>query len=137
MKKLLLLFVIVELSILQECLGGKLCFLTQKNHVHIVNNLTSNSQPLKIHCASGDNDLGHHDLYPGQKYEWGFCPNLGPNTLFFCHFWWGSKNKAFEVYNQKKMKKSNRQSWWKAEDDGIYFCNGKTSSVYMKKYDWN
>lgn len=118
MKKIMLLFLIVESSILQHFVNG--CFMTAKEHIYVVNNLLPNSAPLKLHCASGDNDLENHILYPDQDFHWSFCANILPTTLFFCHLWWGSKEKAFDVYNEKFFLKTTNYWWWVVKNDGYY-----------------
>uniref|UniRef100_A0A0V0H514 S-protein homolog n=1 Tax=Solanum chacoense TaxID=4108 RepID=A0A0V0H514_SOLCH len=70
--------------------------------VQVVNNIDPTKFPfnsIKIHCASKDNDMGFHDLSPNNKFEWSFKEKYFANTMFFCHFWWGLKERAFEVFN--------------------------------------
>ncbi|KAI3458905.1 hypothetical protein Pfo_015568 [Paulownia fortunei] len=133
MIKILLLFLFVEVNILQEFVAG--CFLTLKHDVHIKNYLPPNSAPLKLHCASKNDDLGYHTLYTNQEFHWSFCENFFPNTLFFCHLWWGSKDKAFDSFKESTTKPSS-QSYWIAMSDGIYFFDNSYLPV-VKKYDWN
>ncbi|KAL1558132.1 hypothetical protein AAHA92_08632 [Salvia divinorum] len=46
--------------------------LRKDNRVRIVNLLPKNSQPLKLYCASGDDDLGFHNITGSkcQSYYW-------------------------------------------------------------------
>ena len=132
MKKIFLLFLLAEI-----CLFAKGCFLTSKHHVHILSNLPSNSPSLKVHCESGDDDLGDHFLYPNQDYQWSFCPDVTPTTIFFCRFFWGKKKQNFEVYREKFFKARPNESWWITKSDGIYFSNhSEYNSQAQKKYDW-
>ncbi|KAI3470517.1 hypothetical protein Pfo_027180 [Paulownia fortunei] len=135
MKVLSLLFFVV-FNIFQAT--AHKCFLTHKIEVHVINNLPSNSAPLTLHCASGDNDLGHHTLAVNQDFNWSFCENIYyPNTLFFCHLWWGSKQRAFEVFNSKWVQPDSTQHYWLAKSDGIYFSYSNSPQTFTKRYDWN
>lgn len=136
MKKfLLLILLLVEIFILQEFVDG--CKFTSEHTVYVVSNLPSNSQPLKVHCASGDDELGYHFLRPNQNFHWKFCANFYPDTLFFCHFWWESKDKVFDVYKEKLTGIHTLQSWWVAKSDGIYFSNQTQPTLLEKRHDWN
>ncbi|KAL6527146.1 hypothetical protein OROGR_016236 [Orobanche gracilis] len=97
----------------------RFCFFTPKGAVRIINGLPENSPPLKIHCASGDDDLGFHDLGVNQDFKWSFCQNMVTNTLFFCHLWWGSKNRAFVAYDSRCTSICSKCTWT-AKSDGIY-----------------
>ena len=138
MKKILLLFLFVQICLVSEFVFVNGCFLTAKHHIHILSNLPSNSPQLKVHCASGDDDLGDHVLYPNQDYQWSFCADFLPTTLYFCHFWWGKKNQAFEVFHEKLTKLITHESVWIPKSDGIYFSNHtRYINQAQKKYDWN
>lgn len=137
MKKFLLLFLLFKVfTNLQEFVGGSSGF-TSEHTIHVVSNLPSNSQPLKVHCASGDDELGFHYLLPNQDFHWKFNNNFYPSTLFFCHFWWESKEKAFDVYKEKIIGIHTYQSWWVAKSDGIYFSNQTEPTLLEKRYDWD
>ncbi|KAK2993345.1 hypothetical protein RJ640_007612 [Escallonia rubra] len=69
--------------------------------VHVVNALPYESQYLQVHCASKDDDIGYHTLYLGEEIHWRFKVGFFPSTLFFCHFWWNSKDKAFVVFEKE------------------------------------
>ncbi|KAL7109689.1 hypothetical protein ACP275_06G190500 [Erythranthe tilingii] len=137
MSKIILVFFIIELNILQNFAGG--CFLAPKLEVYIIHYLPPNSEPLKLHCASKDNDLGNHTMYDAnQEFHWRFCENIIPNTLFFCHLWWGSKDIAFDAFRSKLIEDDIDTYYWIAMSDGIYFSyDDKFPNYLMKKYDWN
>ncbi|OIT20645.1 hypothetical protein A4A49_37546 [Nicotiana attenuata] len=115
--------------------------------VHIFNNLPRNSPQLQLHCASGDDDFGHQ--YPGVRkdYSWSFCENWFPKTLYFCHFWWGFKEQAFEVFNNsnncidggdKYVPDETTKCVWQIQKDGIYlgYVNS-TGQLHLTKYaEW-
>ncbi|PHU05748.1 hypothetical protein BC332_26570 [Capsicum chinense] len=69
--------------------------LGKKNEVHVLNQLPENSPQLELHCASGDDDLGYNYPKVGSDFNWRF--DAWARTLFFCHFWWGDKDKAFDL----------------------------------------
>ncbi|KAI5678833.1 hypothetical protein M9H77_09783 [Catharanthus roseus] len=95
-----------------------------KYTVHVINNLPSNQFLLKIHCASGDDDLGFHDLSVNQDFNWTFNMNIFGTTLFFCHFWWSNKDKAFEVFNHDiGTKNCATNCYWLVREDGFYFTD--------------
>lgn len=117
---LLLLIYSLELSTARKC------FFTPKYEVHIINNLPSNTPPLKIHCASGDDDFGDYFPSINEDYNWSFCGNLFGRSLYFCHFWW-EKDKVFDVFNNTNTCVSggqipyfSRQCVWVVKSDGFY-----------------
>lgn len=69
---------------------------------YVVNKLT---EPLNARCQSGDKDLGNRTIAATNELSWDFCNNLFGRTLWFCHLYWGSKDKVFDVYNSKLAKK--------------------------------
>lgn len=91
---------------------------------------------VRIHCASKDDDLGYHNLFPGQDFHWSFCAEFLPITLFFCHLWWFPKEKAFEVYKESFTRVRTPQSWWVAKSDGIYFSNQTDPTGLTKRFNW-
>ncbi|OIT04437.1 hypothetical protein A4A49_65202, partial [Nicotiana attenuata] len=118
---LLLLLTPIDLS------RAKSCFITRRFYVHVIDKLPSNSSKLQVHCASGDDDLGYHSLTANQEFDWSFCQGFAWTTLFFCHFWWGTKNKSFNVFNDPvhcvedgKLPKLTEQCAWVVKSDGFY-----------------
>lgn len=137
MKKIVLLFLVVEVSnILQEHVASG-CFMAKKVHIHIISNLPPDSEPLQIHCASRDDDLGDHFLRPDQVFEWSFCANFLPNTLFFCHFWWGPHDLVFDVYNEKNQGKGVYQNWWVVKSDGFYYSSKIHPMPLKRRFEWD
>lgn len=132
MKKILLFFLVVEALFLQDQFVCGRCFLSHKHYVSVVNNLPN---PIRYHCASKDDDFGYKTLNVDQSFRWSFCPNFFPNTLYFCHLWWGQKDQAFEVYNELKFDKKTTDFRWIAKTDGIYLSN--QTRTPQKMYNWN
>ncbi|KAK4342386.1 hypothetical protein RND71_038202 [Anisodus tanguticus] len=114
--------------------------------VHIHNNLPKNSPQLKLHCASGDDDLGYKYPGLGTDFNWSFCPN--PSTLFFCHFWWAGKDLRFDVFNNSRVcvRDGDRfvpavttKCQWQVQADGFYlgYFDDISGQLKFKKYrDW-
>ncbi|KAL8555153.1 hypothetical protein ACS0TY_003090 [Phlomoides rotata] len=86
----------------QQSFGQKnICWFSRRYVVHVINDLPSNSE-LRIHCASGDDDLGYHTLLVGYDYDWSFC-DIPHVTLFVCHLRWdlNSKERTFEAFQER------------------------------------
>ncbi|KAL3627740.1 hypothetical protein CASFOL_029103 [Castilleja foliolosa] len=134
--KTLLIIIVILLNILQTL--GRGCTLKQNRiYIHVVNNLPSNSQQLKLRCQSADDDLGYHTLSINQEFEWSFCENVVGSTLFFCHLYWGSKQRVFDVFRSNMFVRSRHtQYYWVAKSDGIYSSHSKVESTYKKMIDW-
>ncbi|CAN4095886.1 unnamed protein product [Withania somnifera] len=107
--------------------------------VHVVDGLPNNDIPIKFHCASKDDDLGWHYPKVGDDFYFHFLPSIFGNTLYFCHFWWGYKQAAFDVYtNSLGANCSNgypiNYCIWKFQEDGFYM--GPQLDQLKKKHDW-
>lgn len=125
--KCLLFCSIVSANLFQ---GMSFCFWSYKTTVEVFSRLPQNSPALVVHCASRDDDIGWHRLAPNQGFNFRFC--VKPfTTLFFCHLWWGNKNKAVVAFNAKWIfdRCYRHTCTWEAQSDGIYL-SGK------KDYDW-
>ncbi|KAK4489713.1 hypothetical protein RD792_000347 [Penstemon davidsonii] len=90
---------------------------------------------LRLHCASGDDDLGFHTTPVNFDFKWHFCDNFWGNTLFFCHLWWGSKNISFDVFKSSMDYDCGPDCYWEVKSDGIYFSVNPTEYL-EKKYSW-
>lgn len=93
-----------------------------KVHIHIVNGLPANSPTLTIHCASGDDDLGYHDLPIYGDFNFSFRENIWGRTLYFCHFWCGSKDKSFVVFFDSDGSTPSGPFYYLVKDDGFYLA---------------
>ncbi|KAL1539747.1 hypothetical protein AAHA92_24194 [Salvia divinorum] len=98
----------------------------------------NSSLPLRVHCASGDDDIGFHTLYTHNDLHWSFCTNFGDTTLFFCHLWWGNTvEKAFDVFSSSIDKFCDGTCNWVARHDGIYFSGNRDPMVgLIRKHYW-
>ncbi|KAG6382810.1 hypothetical protein SASPL_157481 [Salvia splendens] len=92
------LFILIASSLLlQATLSRSLC-ISAHYDVYIRNSLPAGSPPLNVHCFSGDDDLGYHDLTQNAEYHFDFCEKPFA-TMFACHFKWNGKDKSFHVYD--------------------------------------
>lgn len=67
-------------------------------------------------------------------------------TLFFCHFWWGTKDNVFDVFNdpencihEGQVPDYSKTCVWVVKSDGFYLAyydekNG--TLIKSKTYDW-
>ncbi|OIS96907.1 hypothetical protein A4A49_60740 [Nicotiana attenuata] len=145
-KIVFLLFIIMPYNI-KGGYGYHCSYRIITRQVHILNNLPKNTPQLKLHCASGDDDLGYN--YPALRtdFKWEFCAIS--NTLYFCHFWWGNKNTVFDVFNNLDhcvadesnfIPRGTQRCIYNVKDDGIYIgfedpFTGQT--IYKKHRDWS
>lgn len=81
---------------------------------------------LTFRCQSKDDDLGNHTLNTiGTEYHWDFGLNIWGTTLFFCHFYWGTKQNVFDVFNSDIAVHycgdtySRNECLWQVSEDGF------------------
>ncbi|PIN07266.1 hypothetical protein CDL12_20172 [Handroanthus impetiginosus] len=110
--------------------------MTYDYTIHVLNKLPQNNK-LRLHCASGDDDLGTHTIDVGYDFHWHFCDGWTGRTLFFCHLYWGSKQIAFYVFRSKWAYRCWLDCYWEARSDGIYFSGKNPPGALEKKYDWH
>lgn len=70
---------------------------TPRYEVHISSSLPINSNPLKLHCKSRDDDLGDVELRTNEELKFHFNEHFLGGTLYFCHFYWGPKDTIFSM----------------------------------------
>ncbi|KAG5520752.1 hypothetical protein RHGRI_033362 [Rhododendron griersonianum] len=83
-----------------------------------------------------------HMLNNGQSFSWRFTTNFWGTTFFFCHFYWGSHNTNFNIFNatiysRQKLGFSSiihYNCYWVARPDGFYFSNDNKS--WEKIHNW-
>ncbi|KAL8051759.1 hypothetical protein ABFS82_06G167200 [Erythranthe guttata] len=127
---------VLQTLVICACLfqQGNGCFLFFYNHIKVVvaNSLPPNSDPLLLHCASKNDDLGNHTLTINQTFSFEFCV-IPWTTLFYCDFRWGSKHAHVDVYDAKwkdhKHCGGDHECGWEARSDGIYLSG-------TKRFDW-
>lgn len=129
----IILLVVFLTNILQQAMA---CTITHKYKIQVISRLPYNSYPLVLHCASRDDELGTRTLDVGMWFDWEFCENFFPNTLYFCHLWWGPRDRAFNVFISKHSNAcKSYECIWIANSDGIYYQDGASGEL-KKKYDW-
>ncbi|KAL7224876.1 hypothetical protein ACSBR1_026200 [Camellia fascicularis] len=104
--------------------GNRTTRLLAPAYVHVISKVPNNPSPLVVRCQSKTTDFGNHTLYTDQEFYWKFSPNIFGRTLYFCHFYSGSKNKIIDVYNQDidGLCDNNDlvECYWQASPDGFY-----------------
>ena len=107
--------------------------------VHIISGVPNTPKPLRFRCQSKDDDLGEHTLNTGQEFNWKFSPNILGTTLFFCHFYWNSKDRSFAVYDDRLRDLCSdsfkSQCYWVAKPDGFYLSKDN-KSIGRKINNW-
>lgn len=111
------------------------CFLAPRFNVYVFSNLPLGTPLLRVHCASKNDDLGYHTLASNENFTWNFCEGLFKNTLYFCHLWWGDKQKQFDSFKSNWHFFRHDTFSWFARTDGIY-SNSEGSDDVIKRYDW-
>ncbi|XP_010486657.1 PREDICTED: pumilio homolog 15 [Camelina sativa] len=111
----------------EHVIGSSFIIFNNLNHGHW----------LKIHCKSGDNNLGYHLRRPGRNYSSHFHENAWGTTLYWCHLLKGPNFKdkvVIEAYNGKT------QSWgkvrWSVRETGIYEADREEKTAKFR-YNWN
>ncbi|EPS72827.1 hypothetical protein M569_01935 [Genlisea aurea] len=135
---LLLLFLLVSSRIV--VLEAGLCPLGRFN-VTIFNNLPpeiggSGDNIVVTWCKSGDRDIGDRYLDSGDYFSFDFCKHVFPNIVYFCHFYWGKKDKAIEVFRQKFIT-YDHQFVWRVKTDGFYMSHNPLWDDSEKKFGWD
>ncbi|PIN16932.1 hypothetical protein CDL12_10417 [Handroanthus impetiginosus] len=72
----------------------------EKFDAYIHDSLPNNNSPLLIHHFSGDINFASHTLHTNEDFHWQFHMNIILSTGYFCQFQWGSKDKAYKVFNR-------------------------------------
>lgn len=109
--------------------------------VHVINGLPN---PMTVHCASRNNDFGMKQVAVNEDFHWSFHRNFLLNTLYFCHFWWSSYNRSFDVFNYTisedcrfdKLKIDGNECVWVVKEDGFYFGNQLPPQNLEKIHVW-
>ncbi|XP_059310354.1 S-protein homolog 5-like, partial [Lycium ferocissimum] len=125
---------------------AKKCIFSQKFEVHVINKLPLNSPSLQVHCAS-KKELGKKYLAIDEDFNWSFCESFLDRAFRYSHFWWESKDKVFNVFDDpyycvKHGKNVNYLKYckWEVRPDGFYLeqYNASNSTYYMDRYyEWS
>ncbi|KAM3345045.1 hypothetical protein P3S68_024754 [Capsicum galapagoense] len=136
-------FILLIISLYINNVHQVLAYDAIHTEVHIIDALPNNNIPITFHCASKDDELGYHHPKVGDDFHFHFNPSIFKHTLFFCHFWWGKNESAFDVYTEKIDDSCSddyqttliRYCYWKVQGDGFYF--GPSLDQMNKMRDWN
>lgn len=112
------------------------------NHydMYVGSKLPENSPPIKANCVDQSTAKAAFDrtFTPGTGYHWDFymVPSI---TLIRCNFRWGSTSKSFKAFDSSDLGsycQSNKEVYWWARPDGLYFsCDAFGNGT--KRYDWD
>ena len=144
---LIFIYIIIIISICgasSSHVVGPTCWWSIDLEVHIINDLPSTIGaedppiPLRLHCASVDDDLGYHTLPTQRDFHWSFCVNFFLPTSFSCDLWWGFKiTRSFEAFNVGISSTCDTTCNWVAKQDGIYFTGNRDPTAgLVKRYNW-
>lgn len=144
MTRFSLLFVIVALCFVCMQMCDAVDFIKPNPNVtvHIISGVQNTPKPLECHCQSKDDDLGVHKIKMGYEFYWVFSPNILHTTLYFCHFYWGSKNVRFDVYDTNLDNLCRKAGliiapydcYWLVRPDGFYLSNNRRN--FVKRHGW-
>lgn len=114
------------------------CPTSCKEGVHIFSGVPNDKPtPLQVRCQSADDDIGLHTLYMGQELTWRFRPSFFKTTLYWCHFYWGAKQRSFAVYDPKIVSRcpgaASRfcEYYWVARPTGFKLSFDKRNWIQM------
>ncbi|KAL6971162.1 hypothetical protein U1Q18_030842 [Sarracenia purpurea var. burkii] len=111
-----------------------------KAEVHVISGVPNTPTPLRVRCQSKDTDFGTHTLNTNEEFYWRFKPSVFGVTLYFCHFYWGSKDRRFDVYSEKIQPDCLSENlkfvrcYWLVKPDGFYLSSDRIT--FKKKIDW-
>ncbi|XP_039007864.1 S-protein homolog 18-like [Hibiscus syriacus] len=111
-------------------------------HIHIVNDAPNDLPPgipsLRLHCMSGDRDIGERWMLQHEDYTWDTKINLIRTTLFHCNIWWEGKKLFFDAFkatrDERRCRKYHNSCMWSVREDGVYFSND--NSTWFNSYPW-
>ncbi|KAE8698834.1 putative Leucine-rich repeat receptor-like protein kinase family protein [Hibiscus syriacus] len=112
-------------------------------HIHIVNDLPNDMPPgvppLKIHCKSGDRDIGEMPMFPHDDYQFDTKVDWFATTLFFCSVdWLEGKQQSFDAFvarrDEHRCRKYHNSCLWSVREDGIYFSDDNLN--WFNTYPW-
>ncbi|CAH8380775.1 unnamed protein product [Eruca vesicaria subsp. sativa] len=110
---------IIALILLGACIEGTF----GKNSFKIVNKFQKRTK-LRVHCYSGNDDLGVQYLMNGQEQHWRFNDLVFHRTVFRCELMHGyqyQNYQKFQAYNSNwGSDENNKMVTWLAVERGLY-----------------
>ncbi|KAL7124373.1 hypothetical protein ABFS83_14G044100 [Erythranthe nasuta] len=113
--------------------------LLQKHHIHIYNELPTNIASFFVYCASRDDVVANQTLNSGDQLSWSFRSNWLGTTLYYCKFWWGSKQSSFDVFDAHWYVTYNTLNYV-AREDGFYRSHDQDNyltDLKKSRHDWS
>ncbi|KAL0551305.1 hypothetical protein IC582_010391 [Cucumis melo] len=112
-------------------------FQNKQVTVNITNALKGINNQLTIHCRSGDDDLGFHQLPHLASYAFSFRPNFWGTTLFYCTYEWLGFFHYFDTYKdvRDRIKCNRTLCLWIVFEEAICMFNYETKA-YDICYRW-
>ncbi|CAF1879232.1 hypothetical protein Bca4012_047416 [Brassica carinata] len=124
---------IIALIVLAACVE----YTFGKNLFEIVNKFQKRTK-LRVHCYSGNDDLGVQYLMNGQEQHWRFNDAFFHATVFRCELMHGyefQNYQKFEAYNSKwENDGSKKNVTWLAVERGLYKIWNHRTPEFM--YPW-
>lgn len=105
--------------------------------VFIINTVPTDKDKLWVHCASKDDDLGYRTVDQNKYFLWSFGENVLHTTLFFCHFWWGQRDKSFDVFKHSIGARwcQTKSCFWVVQEDGFYITDDYVKGSPLHKWE--
>uniref|UniRef100_A0A1J3IJ55 S-protein homolog n=1 Tax=Noccaea caerulescens TaxID=107243 RepID=A0A1J3IJ55_NOCCA len=134
MKNISIFLFVFALCLIDKAYGGQKTTLLFRNGF-------DHGRWLKVHCKSGDDDMGEKYLPPKSPndYIFSFNDNAWGTTRFWCTLSKGPDykiRKTFDAYKQQSSEPHETSYHYLARDDGIYH-NTLQNFKLRKVYDWN
>ncbi|XP_073033023.1 S-protein homolog 2-like [Primulina eburnea] len=109
-----------------------------KYTIHVGNLLPPNTPDLRAHCAAKNKEIWNSTIPVNNNIEWNFCYSFFRRTLYFCHFFWGSSDASFDVFNSKIADLCyGNICYWEVRSDGMYLSGSNPPTNFKKMHDWN
>lgn len=109
-----------------------------KYTIYVANLLPPNTPELRAHCASKNKEIWNSTIALNQNIQWNFCNSFFKRTMFFCHFFWGSNEASFEVFNSKTSDLCTAEvCYWEVRGDGLYLSGSYPPTNFKKMHDWS
>ncbi|CAN1144147.1 hypothetical protein LINPERPRIM_LOCUS26866 [Linum perenne] len=104
----------------------------QYYHVHIMNELRT--ETMRVHCHCTDHDQGEHDIKIGSEYDLLFKRHVFRTNLWKCHVAVDRSRKLdFHAYDDY-TKDYNSEVYWVVKEDGIYSRDNEGQDTF--KFAW-
>ncbi|XP_047965473.1 S-protein homolog 2-like [Salvia hispanica] len=93
------------------------CDAYSKTYVSVVNEIAG--ETITVHCYSGDDDLGYHQLATGQDLSWSFHYSVLGNTKFICTITTPQHYGSYVAYTEGMMvDRCGLNCVWKVQESG-------------------